>query len=156
MGDNEEDEVDNDDDIDRDEENEGQKPHIISAEDEKNSTSITLTLVLICLVLLSVMNNCRQYDTIRKMRRSGQIELMPGVNESITKSSEPGNRLAGTKKSVASPLHGGSKEGITYTKVATEVDSDGGSEDETIEFNDLDMTVREFNPFSFGSGADKA
>lgn len=36
---------------------------------------------------------------------------------------------------------------MKYSKVATEVASDS-SDDETIEFNDIDMNAKEFNPFS--------
>ena len=83
--------------------------------------------------------------------------MVSGMSTNAAKGGRTGSSgSSGKKDSAASPLHGPPKGGITYTKVATEVDSDGDSEDETIEFNDLDITVREFNPFTFGGGADKA
>ena len=94
------------------------------------------------------------FSVIKKMRRSErQVEMALSVGANATR----GAVINEKQKSVASPLHGGSSKGsVTYTKVATEVDSDGDSDDETIEFNDLDMTVKEFNPFTFGGGANTA
>ena len=127
--------------------------HVRSSEEETNSTSVALVLGLLCLLILSVIHNCRQFSVIKKMRRSErQVEMASSVSARGAR----GAVINEKQKSVASPLHGSSKGSVTYTKVATEVDSDGDSDDETIEFNDLDMTVKEFNPFTFGGGANKA
>ena len=58
-----------------------------------------------------------------------------------------GHKSSGNKFSVSTPLN--HKNSLKYSKVENDSDnSDEENNDQIIEFNDIDMSVKEFNPFS--------
>jgi hypothetical protein len=110
---------------------------VVKQEEPEELSTFTMFSIylLVALLFISAVYNCKLYWALRKSIKATEMTERKSFSSSETASSAP---LKGGRKSPAT----------SYSKV--QVDSDDSDDDgeEAIEFNDLDMNPKEFNPFN--------
>jgi hypothetical protein len=108
----------------------------------KGSISSDLFAIIVtAMLLVSVLYNCRLRAALQRQSKSVKTVELQSHSSGIGSKSERSAKLTST------PLKGNkASPSVSYSQVV-QADSDE-SDEEAIEFNDLDMNPKEFNPFN--------